>query len=94
MSESSLCCGSAGTYNITQPEMSDRLLARKIGSVRAVAPDVVATANPGCALALRNGLRDGAPVAVKHIVELLDEAYAAYSPTSRASSARAASTLG
>ncbi|MBD5605638.1 MAG: 4Fe-4S dicluster domain-containing protein [Candidatus Eremiobacteraeota bacterium] len=94
MNESSLCCGSAGTYNITQPDMSDRLLARKVDNVRAVAPDVVATANPGCALALRNGLRDGAPVAVKHIVELLDDAYEAYSPTSRASSARAASTLG
>jgi glycolate oxidase iron-sulfur subunit len=95
MNESSLCCGSAGIYNVTQPEMAERLQRRKIDNVVAVAPTIVATANPGCALQLRNGLdAAGSSVRVKHVVELLDESYAAYKPTSRASSASAASTLG
>ncbi len=95
MDESSLCCGSAGTYNLTQPEMSDRLAARKIENVLATEPTIVATANPGCALTLANGLRAaGKQVEVKHVVQLLDASYAAYNPTSRASSPRAASTLG
>jgi glycolate oxidase iron-sulfur subunit len=95
MNESSLCCGSAGTYNLTQPEMSDRLAARKIDNVLATEPTIVATANPGCALTLANGLRAaGKRVEVKHVVQLLDASYAAYNPTSRASSPRAASTLG
>jgi glycolate oxidase iron-sulfur subunit len=95
MDEASLCCGSAGIYNLTQPEMSRRLGDRKVARVLATAPDIVATANPGCALQLTNGLRAaGSTIAVRHIVQLLDEAYANYSPTSRASSASAASTVG
>ncbi len=95
MNESALCCGSAGVYNVTQPEMAERLQRRKVANVLASGAGIVATANPGCALQLINGLRDaGSAVAVKHVVELLDDAYAAYKPTSRASSARAASTLG
>ena len=93
--EAAICCGSAGIYNVTQPEMSDRLKKRKVEHILAVAPDIVATANPGCALQVAAGLRDaGKAVAVKHVVELLDDAYANYSPTSRASSPSAASMLG
>jgi glycolate oxidase iron-sulfur subunit len=79
MDESSLCCGSAGIYNVTQPEMAQKLQRRKTDRVLEVAPDIVATANPGCALQIRNGLdRAGAQhVAVKHVVELLDESLAA-----------------
>jgi len=78
MNESSLCCGSAGVYNLTQPEMAARLGERKIENALAVEPAVIATANPGCALQLTNHLRDAeSHVAVKHVVELLDEAYAA-----------------
>ena len=75
MEESSLCCGSAGIYNVQQPEMAQRLQARKVERIMAVAPEIVATANPGCALQMRNGLdRAGAhDVAVKHVVQLLDE---------------------
>jgi len=75
MEESALCCGSAGIYNVTQPEMSQRLQRRKVDRVLAVTPDIVATANPGCALQLRNGLdRAGAErIVVKHVVELLDD---------------------
>jgi glycolate oxidase iron-sulfur subunit len=95
MEESSLCCGSAGVYNVTQPDMAERLARRKVANALATGAGIVATANPGCALQLTNGLRDaGSSVKVKHVVELLDESYAAYKPTSRASSARAASTLG
>ncbi len=85
--ESSLCCGSAGIYNVTQPAMAERLQRRKVENLLSVAADVVATANPGCALQVQNGLRAcGSATPVKHIVELLDDAYAAYKPTSRASS--------
>jgi glycolate oxidase iron-sulfur subunit len=75
MEESSLCCGSAGIYNVTQPEMAQRLQRRKAQRILEVEPEVVATANPGCALQMRNGLdRAGAKqIAVKHVIELLDE---------------------
>jgi glycolate oxidase iron-sulfur subunit len=74
MSESSLCCGSAGIYNVTQPAMAQRLQHRKVERIVEVAPEIVATANPGCALQIRNGLdRAGhGAIAVKHVVELLD----------------------
>jgi glycolate oxidase iron-sulfur subunit len=78
MSESSLCCGSAGIYNVTQPEMAGRLGRRKVGHVLDVQPQILATANPGCALQIANGLRAaGAEVDVLHVVQLLDRSYAA-----------------
>ncbi|MGE3850398.1 MAG: (Fe-S)-binding protein [Planctomycetota bacterium] len=73
--ESEWCCGSAGIYNITQPEMSQRVLARKLDQVLAVAPalDVLVTANPGCELQLRAGLvQRGSRIRVMHIAALLD----------------------
>jgi glycolate oxidase iron-sulfur subunit len=77
MEESSLCCGSAGIYNITQPDMAGRLGRRKVEHVLDVAPDILATANPGCALQIANGLRTaGRPIEVLHVVQLLDRAYA------------------
>jgi glycolate oxidase iron-sulfur subunit len=77
MRESSLCCGSAGIYNVTQPEMSRRLADRKIACITEVSPQIVATANPGCALQLQGGLaREERAIDVKHIVQLLDESYA------------------
>jgi glycolate oxidase iron-sulfur subunit len=54
--ESSWCCGSAGIYNITQPEQSAKLLARKLTNLAATQAPVVATSNPGCHLQLQNGL--------------------------------------
>ena len=91
MAESALCCGSAGIYNITQPEMAARLQDRKIEHIKEVAPQVVVTANPGCALQLVNGLRkSGSDIAVVHIVELLDAAYASYSRTAPPADATAA----
>ncbi len=55
--ESNWCCGSAGIYNITQPEQSQKLLTRKIGHITATKSPAVATSNPGCHLQLANGLK-------------------------------------
>ena len=53
--ESNWCCGSAGIYNITQPEQSRKLLERKVGHIRSTGAAMVATSNPGCHLQLQNG---------------------------------------
>jgi glycolate oxidase iron-sulfur subunit len=74
--ESDWCCGSAGIYNLTQPEMAARLLARKVGHVESTGAQAVVTANPGCILQIQQGLRErGRDVAVLHLVEILDKAY-------------------
>jgi glycolate oxidase iron-sulfur subunit len=76
MRESAVCCGSAGVYNLTQPDMSERLGRRKAEAIRQTGADVVATANPGCAAQVDAALREIRYRAeVKHVVELLDEAY-------------------
>ncbi len=87
MEESSLCCGSAGIYNVQQPGMAQRLQQRKTERILAVGPEIVATANPGCALQMRNGLdRAGAPgIRVRHVVELLDESLSAGAPNAKGS---------
>lgn len=76
MRESSLCCGSAGIYNVTQPAMSRRLRTRKIEHTSATGVDVVVTANPGCQLQLQSGLRQQrSRMRVMHLVDVLDMAY-------------------
>lgn len=76
LAESDWCCGSAGIYNLTQPEMAGRLLERKVRHVLATGAQAVVTANPGCILQIKAGLRaQGASVDVLHIMELLDRAY-------------------
>jgi glycolate oxidase iron-sulfur subunit len=76
LKESDWCCGSAGIYNITHPELSMRLLDRKIAHVKATGVDLLATANPGCILQLRWGAkRSGLKLDVVHVIELLDQAY-------------------
>lgn len=69
--ESHICCGSAGTYNILQPEIARRLRDRKVRNIEAVAPDVIATGNIGCITQIASGTI----VPVMHTVELLDWAY-------------------
>jgi glycolate oxidase iron-sulfur subunit len=69
--EGHLCCGSAGTYNILQPEIAAQLRERKVANVRSVRPDVVAAGNIGCIAQLDPAL--GLPIV--HTVELLDWAY-------------------
>jgi Fe-S oxidoreductase len=74
--ESDVCCGSAGSYNLTEPAMAERLLRRKIEHIAATGASCVAAANPGCVLQIQAGLaRRGLAVRVAHPVELLDEAY-------------------
>lgn len=71
--ESHLCCGSAGTYNLLQPDMAARLQARKVGNIRSTGAQVVAAGNIGCLVQIGQGLeRDGAALPVVHTVELLD----------------------
>ncbi len=76
MAESSLCCGSAGIYNIIRRDMANELGDRKAGHVIETDAAEVITANPGCAMQLRASLqRNGSSIPVRHIVDLLDEAY-------------------
>jgi glycolate oxidase iron-sulfur subunit len=76
MPDGNVCCGSAGTYSITQKEMSLRLGNRKAGNIRSTGAQIVATGNPGCALQMKSALeRSGSATTVKYVVELLDEAY-------------------
>ena len=63
-----LCCGSAGTYNLLQPEIAGQLKARKVASLEETAPDVIAAGNIGCMMQIGSGT--GVPVV--HTVELLD----------------------
>jgi len=84
LKEADWCCGSAGTYNLTQPEMATRLQERKVGHVRATGADAVITANPGCIIQIAQGLAaQGSPIEVLHIVEILDQAYGGPGPSPR-----------
>jgi glycolate oxidase iron-sulfur subunit len=76
--EASWCCGSAGIYNLTQPEMAGQLLERKIRHIEATGATVVATGNPGCLLQLSNGAKQhGLKLRIVHPITLLAEAYRA-----------------
>lgn len=76
MAESSLCCGSAGIYNVTQPAMAAQLGNRKLDNAERTKAAVVVTANPGCHLQLAGGLTQRqSTMRVLHIAELLDLAY-------------------
>jgi glycolate oxidase iron-sulfur subunit len=69
------CCGAAGIYNVTEPEMSDRLMREKAEAVASTGASVVASGNPGCTMQLIAGLRElDADVRVMHPIELLDTA--------------------
>jgi glycolate oxidase iron-sulfur subunit len=71
--DSALCCGSAGIYNLIEPEAAQQLGDRKVNNVLSTGAQMVVSSNPGCLLQLRNGLqRAGRPLPTRHIVELLD----------------------
>jgi glycolate oxidase iron-sulfur subunit len=71
--EAAICCGSAGIYNLVQPEAATQLGDRKAGHVAALNADMVVSANPGCLLQLESALaRMRRKLPVRHIVELLD----------------------
>jgi glycolate oxidase iron-sulfur subunit len=72
------CCGSAGIYNIVQPEYSRRILDEKMDALASTGAEMVVAPNPGCMLQLAAGVRArGAHVEVRHLLDLLDRAYAA-----------------
>jgi glycolate oxidase iron-sulfur subunit len=74
--EPDVCCGSAGIYNVLHTDMALDILQHKMSSVNASKADVIATANPGCMLQLRAGVRlFGTGQRVMHVIEILDEAY-------------------
>jgi glycolate oxidase iron-sulfur subunit len=81
LTESEWCCGSAGIYNITQPEMSRDILERKMKNIAETDAEIVATGNPGCVLQIQQGVQQhGLPVKVMHPIELLDCAYRKVDP--------------
>ena len=76
--ESDVCCGSAGIYNLVEPDTSNVVLDRKLGHVSTADPEVVASGNPGCLMQIGAGLlRAGSRIGTVHPVELLDRSYAA-----------------
>jgi glycolate oxidase iron-sulfur subunit len=77
LNESDVCCGSAGIYNLVEPDTSDIVLKRKLENIAAAKADVIATGNPGCMMQIGAGLvRAGSTTRVVHPVELLDQGYA------------------
>ncbi len=74
--EGHLCCGSAGTYNIMQPEISNQLKIRKVKNIEAMRPDIIATGNIGC----MTQIGTGTALPILHTVELLDWAYGGPKP--------------
>jgi glycolate oxidase iron-sulfur subunit len=70
------CCGGAGTYGITHPELGDRILGDKIAAIQATGADVVCSSNPGCMMQIGAGLRLARdPMPLLHAIELVDESY-------------------
>jgi glycolate oxidase iron-sulfur subunit len=70
------CCGGAGIYGITHPDLGGRIGRDKVAAVRAAGADMAATPNPGCMMQIGAGLlQEGASEGVAHPVELLDESY-------------------
>ncbi|GGK15164.1 glycolate oxidase iron-sulfur subunit [Deinococcus malanensis] len=74
--EGDLCCGSAGTYNLEQPELASQLGARKAGHILGTEPDLIVSGNIGCHTQIQSHVRrQGSRIPVMHTVELLDLAY-------------------
>lgn len=76
LAETELCCGAAGTYNLTEPEMAARLSRRKLANIERTGAQVVLAANAGCLLQIvREARQQGRPLRVMHPIELLDLSY-------------------
>jgi len=81
LAESEICCGAAGSYNLTEPEMSERLAQRKLANILATKPQVVITSNAGCSLQIQASLRKaGHKIWVAHPMDLLDLSYRGLQP--------------
>ncbi len=87
--EQAICCGSAGVYNLVQPQAARELGDRKATNVVATAPDVYASANPGCLLQVSAALRRaGRPLPALHPIELVDASIRGLAPAAVLASAR------
>jgi glycolate oxidase iron-sulfur subunit len=76
LTESEVCCGGAGVYNLLQPALSEEILTAKIENIEASRAKILATGNPGCQMQIAAGARlAGIELEVYHPVELLDESY-------------------
>jgi glycolate oxidase iron-sulfur subunit len=76
LEESEICCGAAGTYNLTEPEMAERLATRKHRHIEATQAQAVFTANAGCILQIGRKVREARlPIWVAHPIEALDLSY-------------------
>jgi glycolate oxidase iron-sulfur subunit len=76
LAESELCCGAAGTYNLTEPEMAERLARRKLENIRRTGARVVITGNAGCLLQIaREARMQGETLKILHPMEILDLSY-------------------
>ena len=76
MAHPDLCCGSAGLYMLTERGMSTQILDDKMRDISRTGAQTIVTANPGCMMQLERGVRRaGLTAEVKHVVELVDEAY-------------------
>src|SRR5262249_50294917 len=79
--ESEVCCGAAGTYNLTEPEMAGRLARRKLAHIIETGATAVLTANPGCLLQIgREARAQKYPLWVAHPIDLLDLSYRGEQP--------------
>ncbi|MFP5354969.1 MAG: heterodisulfide reductase-related iron-sulfur binding cluster, partial [Gemmatimonadota bacterium] len=77
LADADQCCGSAGIYNLVEPEVSDAVLSPKLARIAETGADLVATGNPGCLMQIGAGLaRAGSPARAVHPVDLLDASYA------------------
>ena len=76
LKDADVCCGSAGIYNLTHPEFSEKILDWKIPEVAKTEATVLVAPNPGCAMQIASGARErGLPLDVCHVVDLLDRSY-------------------
>ena len=77
LTDSDVCCGGAGVYNLIEPALSARVLAEKLNHIAATGAQTLATGNPGCHMQLSAGAQlRGLALRVCHPIELLDESYA------------------
>jgi len=78
MLDADRCCGSAGLYNVTEPDLADRFGAQKVDNVEATGAELAVSGNPGCLIQLRSVLdRRGSPIRAVHLADVLDAAYRA-----------------
>jgi glycolate oxidase iron-sulfur subunit len=81
LAESDICCGAAGTYNLTEPEMAERLVERKTKNLEKTGAEAVFAANAGCLLHISRRLRqEGKKVWITHPIEALDLSYRGEQP--------------